>query len=704
MTSVDRFHGRVLDVDVIVLGDELAVDAPIGSLELVVRDAGPFDETGGWLRLGTVDGEILRYTSYDDDTDTIALQDATTQAWVTGDRVELWDLDAGAAAAEWVASVLLDDSADGDPDTATIAHDLIDALADGIRAVIGESAVLEREVDGSELELVDILGRVLVRDITTATASTPAAPTGLTLDTGTYVLGGRNQARILASWDPVTTNLDGDEISDLDHYVVQTKPGAPAAPGNWGGDYQVPAGAENVVMSPFTVDETHSVRVKAVSLLEFSSPWSEPASILASDDGTPPSVPSTPTTSSRLGTVKVFWDGRNSAGGLMEADFDYVEVHASTSASFVPTPGSTTTVIGRLYGAGYEIMSVGPTGYNTTWYFRLVAVDTSGNASAASARADNTVKPLVDVSNFPDDAMDVLYARTGHFINLTADNFSSNLITADFIDFGSLNGELITGLQIQTTATANRGVKIKNTGIEAYTSSGLRSFFVDASTGNVEVLGTLKSGSTIEGALIIGSTFEGYDGSGNLTARLNHNGLTVYSSGATTAYITPGGIVQGTNLNAWNNVTAGGMLYAPTLSITGSATVQGITTSEKLHLTDPNTGSGGVDVLWQTGSNQVVANTSSRRFKYDEELLPIDLAAAYALEPKRSHRHDSEDPSTWFVSFIAEDAVDLGLEPWVVRDEDGEVFSFSYTNWTVAQQAMLRDLHARVTNLEEQAA
>lgn len=697
MPTVTQETGWLLELNANALGGALTQDAPVGTTVLHLTDVVDFDEGGGTLHIGD---DLLGYATTDPDTDTITLNGPLSTAVDVDEFVSVWDTENGKPAAELRALVeFVNANGDDDPVAATLTHSLAPQLALGPRDGRGETVVLEQY--GPSWRVIDVLGKDLVLDISSSTANAPAAPTDLLLSAAVYESGGRNLSRVLATWAEVTTAVNGDDLTNLDHYMVQTKLGSPGAGDDWGGNHQVPAGTHEVTMSPFPVNQTVSVRVQGVNDLGIAGPWSEPASILTSDDDTPPAVPSAPTTSSRLGTIKIFWNGRNASGGVMEPDFDYVEVHASTVSGFTPTPGDTGTVIGRLYGPGYEIMSVGPTGYNTIWYFRFVAVDTSGNASAASARADNTVKPLVDVTNFPDDAMDVLYARTGHFINLTADNFSANLIEADFIDFGSLNGELITGLQIQTTATANRGVKLKNTGLEAYTSSGVRSFYVNATTGNVEILGTLKAGSSIEADLVSGGTFSGvtligadlyvsqmYPDVGDSNVNF-YGGFNIMNGGGNPASL----YVQGP-LTTFGSASFGGAVSSP----------GAIATFAKLHLTDPNTGSGGVDVLWQTGSNQVVANTSSRRFKYGEEPLPIDLASAYALEPKRSHRHDSDDPDTWFVSFIAEDAVDLGLEPWVVRDEDGEVFSFSYTNWTVAQQAMLRDLHARITNLEEQAA
>ena len=78
-----------------------------------------------------------------------------------------------------------------------------------------------------------------------------------------------------------------------------------------------------------------------------------------------------------------------------------------------------------------------------------------------------------------------------------AGNILANAVTADKIDFGSLNGSLITGLQIQTH-TDNRGVKITNAGIRAFNSGGSETFNVDATTGSVTAAGGTFTGGTFQ--------------------------------------------------------------------------------------------------------------------------------------------------------------------------------------------------------------
>lgn len=677
--SVTQEPGWLLELNAYALGSALTADAPEGATTLVVTDVIDFDEGGGSLHLN---GNLLGYSHTDPDSETIYLNGPLAEAADVDDLVQVWDTENGKPAAEIRALVeFINTNGDDDPVSATLAHALAPQLALGPRDGRGETVLLE-EYAGS-WRIIDVLGKDLVLDITSGTAQAPAAPENLVLDSGVYEVGGRNYARVLASWDPVTTRGNGDDLEDLDHYLVQCKTGLPEDPSaTWGFDHEVPAGTENVTMQPFNVGQTISVRVAAVTELGITGPWSDPASILTSDDDEPPAVPSAPTTSSRLGTITIAWNGLNASGGVMDADFAYVEIHASTTPGFTPTPGDTGTVIGRLYGASYHVMSVGPDGYDTTWFYRLIAVDTSGNASGPSGIASNEVKPLVDVSNFPDDAMEILYARTGHFIELTAANFSSNLIQADYIDFGTLNGVLITGLQIQTDTGATAGIKIKNTGIEAYNSGGTRTFYVNAATGAVEILGSLTSGSSITGASITASTLSG----------VTITGASVYIS---QMYPDSGDIAIDAygGFNLYNLPGAPANMYAQS-SITSGGNLNGY----GVYSLDLN---GGGNTPAEIGNGGLIKRgTSTRREKSNIETYVPDVEAFLGLQPRTFTRNDDGPGGRTYVGFIAEEVADAGLEELIYRDSGGEPAGIFLAEFTTVLLSIVQDHHQRLAELE----
>lgn len=89
----------------------------------------------------------------------------------------------------------------------------------------------------------------------------------------------------------------------------------------------------------------------------------------------------------------------------------------------------------------------------------------------------------------------------------TLDASNGNLTMMGSLTTGSsITGAVVTGGVVQTTTTASRGIKLNTSYFIAYNSSGATTFSIDANTGNVVMLGTLTSGSSITGATITGTT------------------------------------------------------------------------------------------------------------------------------------------------------------------------------------------------------
>lgn len=76
---------------------------------------------------------------------------------------------------------------------------------------------------------------------------------------------------------------------------------------------------------------------------------------------------------------------------------------------------------------------------------------------------------------------------------LNADKIVANSITTAKLAATAIDGMTITGALIQSETTAARGVKLSSTGFTAYNSSGVATFDVSASTGNVTMTGTLDN-------------------------------------------------------------------------------------------------------------------------------------------------------------------------------------------------------------------
>ena len=101
----------------------------------------------------------------------------------------------------------------------------------------------------------------------------------------------------------------------------------------------------------------------------------------------------------------------------------------------------------------------------------------TGNASFVNATAHHVWTQIVT-------------AGQGEFEQIKAGMLAANAVTADNIQVGALNGQVITGATIQSDQEFNRGVKIDRQGIRAYNgNSNDTTFQVEASSGKVKVFG-----------------------------------------------------------------------------------------------------------------------------------------------------------------------------------------------------------------------
>lgn len=156
---------------------------------------------------------------------------------------------------------------------------------------------------------------------------------------------------------------------------------------------------------------------------------------------------------------------------------------------------------------------------------------------------------------------------------------------------------------------------------------------------------------------------------------------------------------------AADTITAVGELKTnTTLVANGNATLGG-----QIDAINMTTGTG-TNITWNSSNGRLRVATSSKRFKENIRDADFDTAKVLALRPRVYQRNDDEDndgnilpvteTSPWYTGFIAEEAEELGLDYWVVRDQDGKPFGFSYDSWTVAHQVVLREHDAKIQYLE----
>lgn len=102
----------------------------------------------------------------------------------------------------------------------------------------------------------------------------------------------------------------------------------------------------------------------------------------------------------------------------------------------------------------------------------------TGNASFVNATAHHVWSKIVT-------------AEQGEFEQIKAGMLAANAVSADNIQVGALNGQVITGATIQTNAAPQRGLKIDDAGMQVYSSNGWKSLDIDSTTGNIRISGRL---------------------------------------------------------------------------------------------------------------------------------------------------------------------------------------------------------------------
>jgi len=213
---------------------------------------------------------------------------------------------------------------------------------------------------------------------------TPKAVTGLVVATDAYI-SSRGTALGLATlqWAAVSQATD-DTAIDISGYRVEYRKNLAGAP--WVSGGVTDAQRLTLGIGGLECGQRYEFRVRAVpTYSDKLGDWSNVVVALVASDVTPPSIPSKPILTSKLGVVDVQWDGRNNAGGGRELDFDHVEVGISDSNGNWKYRDSVARD-GHCVVTGLE--------YRAYW-FALRSVDHSGNKSDWGVGASITVASAV---------------------------------------------------------------------------------------------------------------------------------------------------------------------------------------------------------------------------------------------------------------------------------------------------------------------
>ena len=247
--------------------------------------------------------------------------------------------------------------------------------------------------------------------------------------------------RATVSWKVVTKGTDGEDM-DMSRYIIYARRTDLPAQTALSAVVNHPIGAgvndrvEGLIY-PLDAGYTYEFRVMAVPMLAYPSDLTDPISLFIVYPDDPMPKPSAPILSSRLGTVKVEWDGRDADGNLMPARLKEVQVQmqyglgvndwANVGEIFVG--GSSVIVTQRFNGTAWVNLAIGDT---TT--FRFTARDTAGNPS--DPPSNPTSIAVVGVVG-PDIAANAITANHILAGSITAEKIKAYSLTVDRLSVGS---------------------------------------------------------------------------------------------------------------------------------------------------------------------------------------------------------------------------------------------------------------------------
>jgi len=485
---------------------------------------------------------------------------------------------------------------------------------------------------------------------------------------------------------------------------------------------------------------SYDFQVRAVNGAAPGTPsaWSGTTTYSTGTDVTPPGQPDVPTVAASLVSVQVTHDLGLNAGGTynLPPDMSHLEVHLGSSSGFTP---SGLTLAGKLL-ADYamivaHIPAVGTftTASTGTVWVKVVAVDTSGNRSAASSAASSTATLIDDahISSLTASKITAgtitaaviiggsatfsgtLSAATGTF----SGTLSASPITGSSISGGTISGTTISGATVigGTIETASSGARVVMD-----SSTAQRITFYDASGNNGYVQAQNTYGSNEIGVYSGSGTSFMYANSASCSIN-GSAGIVSASSSGWTAQSTGGtafasGSGSTLTVQAGSSISIGGGGYGTTITLGDSGSSLGLG-SATINLSNI-TGHAASTSLTMVG-RQLYFVSSTQRNKVDVQAADIPVRDVLALRPVTfldrgdAVRAGSTEGLARHLGLIAEEVDEIpSLAPLlVIRDDDGLPMSLGYDRLPVAQQvvildheARLRDLLERVTRLEGQVA
>lgn len=367
----------------------------------------------------------------------------------------------------------------------------------------------------------------------------PGQVQGVSVATDYYLDHAQARAFITVTWLPVTENADGSDAGDISYYLARWRY---LGSSDWQPSLRVDADTLTGYFAGIFTNQQVEVQVQAVDKYNHAGAWSISAVTTTAKDTTAPNKPSIPVVTSNVGTLRVFWDGKDFEGNPMPADFVGVEVHIGTDGVFTPNDS---TLKDFLPSATNSATTITGLTYGTDWFARLVAIDTSGN------RSD------------PSDSNDTSHAVLTQVVSTEIGTGQVGLNNTAFSDVGNLIDD--GNFEISSYRVARQNLLSANMAFDSSTSSvGGWSLRSDANASGPLEYFTLqdslpvKPGERIFGALDMRATSDAV-GTVNLDIGWYDNtGALIGGS-----FHTLGGLSNATKDNTWHSRITGNSQVAP---------------------------------------------------------------------------------------------------------------------------------------------
>ena len=297
---------------------------------------------------------------------------------------------------------------------------------------------------------------------------TAAAPTSLNITGDSFL---NSDGTFNTAFNVAWTDAD-DAFTD--HYVVEWKK---ASDSNY---FTMDAKASPAVITGLQNSQQYNVRVKAVNEIGVSSTYISSAPTAAVDT-TAPDAPSSVSASGQYQHISISWTNPS------QKDLSHIDVYRSTSS------GGTYSLIGNTDGTVFIDDDLANA---ATFYYKVKAIDFTGNASAFSSVVNATTTTIaagdlgndaVGTSNIQDDAVTNALIATDA---VNQDSIAANAVTATEIVAGTITATEIASNTITAGQIASNTITASQIAANTLTATEIQasSITVDKLSGDVSEL------------------------------------------------------------------------------------------------------------------------------------------------------------------------------------------------------------------------